>query len=116
MTGLSGLTLTSHTGAKSVVMPMARSSRPVIAAAVRASVALRARAERHRPGQLGGRRTDARDDALLLVDRDRQRHACALAAAGPPLPWRSAPSAARWRPLDSPRICSGSRTLSVHAK
>ena len=116
MTGLSGLTLTSHTGAKSVEIPIARSSRPVISAARRASRALRPAPRAMAPGNcVAGspiRVTAPISWSIEIVsgiraERSRRR-------ARPPL--RRRPRAARWRPLDSAVIWSGSSMLSVHSK
>ena len=99
MTGLSGLTLVSQTGAKFVVRPIARSSWPVMAAAVRASFALRPAPRAIDPGNWVAGRADPGDDALLLVDAQGERHPD-LRAAG-----RARPSAGR---CERPVICSGS--------
>jgi hypothetical protein len=50
MTGLAGLTFTSATGARSWLMPIAASSRPVIAPALRASATSRVAPSAMLPG------------------------------------------------------------------
>ena len=106
MTGLSGLTLTSQTGAKLVLTPIASSSRPVIAAAVRASGALRPAPSAIDPGN------------WVAGGPMRVTTPCSWSMAT----WSGMRTLPRWvraafcRPLERPTIWSGFWTLSVHAK
>ena len=83
MTGFCALTLTSASGAKSWLMPMARSSCAADPAGVVRVGRAATRAQRHVAGQLGGRRADPGDDAVLLVGADRQRDAGPLRGRHP---------------------------------
>ena len=105
MTGFCALTLTSASGAKSWLMPIARSSLPLICARVVRVGLAASRAQRHVARQLGGRRSDPGDDSVLLVGADQQRDAGARCEV-----------ATRCRPLDRPAICSGFATLFDQAK
>ncbi len=106
MTGFSGLTLTSASGAKSVLTPIALSSSPVIAAAVRASSVERPAPRAIEPGNwvAGGpmRVTTPCSWSVAICSGIRTLDGCDRAAF--------------CRPLDSPAICGGFCTLSVHAK
>ena len=104
MTGLAGLTLTSATGAKFQLMPIAASSSPVIAAAVCASRLLRPAPSAMVPGSwvAGGptRATMPSSWSVAISDGTAVR----LASAAP------------WMPLDRPAIWCGFCTLLVQAK
>jgi hypothetical protein len=106
ITGLSGLTLVSATGAKLVLTPIARSSSPVMAAAVRASSVLRPAPSAIEPGNwvAGGpmRVTTPCSWSIAIWSGTSTFESC--------------DSAAFWRPFESPVIWSGFLTLSVHAK
>ena len=83
MTGFCAFTLTSATGAKFWLMPIARSSCAAdLGRVVRVGHAA-SRAQRHVAGQLGGRRSDPGDDAVLLVGADQQRDAGRLRGRHP---------------------------------
>ena len=106
MTGLSGLTLVSATGAKLVLTPMACSSSPVMAAAVRASSVLRPAPSAIEPGNCvaGGpmRVTTPCSWSIAICSGTSTLESCE--------------SAAFCRPLESAVIWSGFFTLSVQAK
>lgn len=106
MTGLRALTFTSESGAKFVLTPMALSSWPVIAAAVRASSVLRPAPRAIEPGN------------WVAGGPMRVTTPCSWSMAIWSGTWtlESWPTEARWRPLDSPVIWSGFLTLSVQAK
>ena len=104
ITGLAGLTLTSATGAKFQLMPIAVSSSPLIAAAVSASAWLRPAPSAMLPGSwvAGGpiRATMPPSWSMPISE--------GMAAS-----WASAAS---WMPLESPAIWGGFCTLLVQAK
>ena len=74
MTGLAGLTLTSATGAKFWLMPIAAQLVAGDRGGGRGRRGRAAGAERHVARQQRGRRADPGDDAVLLVGGDQQRH------------------------------------------
>ena len=105
MTGLRGLTLTSQSGAKFVLTPIASSSRPVMAAAVRASGALRPHRGPSTRGTAwpGPMRVTTPCSWSVAIWSGMRTLLCCV-------------SAAFCRPLERPTIWSGFCTLSVHAK
>jgi hypothetical protein len=103
ITGLSGFTLTSASGAKSVVMPTDFSSRPPIAPAVRANAAERVAPSAIPPGNwVAGGPTRTTEPYSWSVP---------ICSGMPVLA-----SEAACKPFDSRPICCGSFTESVQAK
>ncbi len=104
ITGFAGLTFTSATGAKFWVMPTARSSCPVMAAAARASSTLRPAPNAMLPGNsvagAPNRRTAPCSWSMEMV-------------SGTPAPEESAASCT---PFDSSATCRGLSSESVQEK
>ena len=104
MTGFCALTLTSASGAKFWLMPIARSSLPLIFAASYVSVSLRPAPSAMLPG------------SAVAGGPTRVTTPCSWSVAI--ISGMRAPDfvATRCRPLDSPAICGGLATLLDQAK